>query len=88
MKKLFELAKRNGVELHVKYSDYSDTFTVTVVKDFLKKDVTFSNAFYEAVVDEFDAISMLIVDAINELNRLMASEVSLREKEKEKENEN
>lgn len=82
MKKLFELAKRNGVELHIKYSEHSDGFTVTVVKDFLKKDVTFSNAFYEATVDEFDAVSMLIVDAIINLNRLMSSEVLLREEEK------
>lgn len=84
MKKLFELAKRNDVELHIKYAKHSETFTVTVVKDFLKKDVTFSNAFYQAVVDEYDAISMLIVDAINELNRLMANDI-LQKKEKENE---
>ena len=84
MKKLFELAKRNKVELQIKYSDYSDSFTITVVKDFLKKDVTFSNTLYESVIDEpSDIISIMIVDAISELNRLMASDILLREKEKE-----
>jgi len=85
MKKIFELAKRNKVELQIKYSDYSDTFTVTVVKDFLKKDVTFSTTLYESVIDESDIISIMIVDAISELNRLMASDILLKEKEKENE---
>lgn len=84
VKKLFELARRNGVELHIKYAGYSNSFTVTVVKDFLKKDVTFSNTLYESSIDDpSDIISIMIVDAISELNRLMASDILLREKEKE-----